>query len=86
MGLSYLVDTNVLLSVSKRGRIDTPPFEGVLEHLVLGGTTLYYTLQNAAEYWNVFTRPFDRNWFCSPRPQTSIHIGAGSWRTTESPR
>src|SRR5215831_20600190 len=66
MGLSYLLDTNVLLSVSKRGRIDTPPFEGVLEHLVLSGTPLYYTLQNAAEYWNVFTRPLDRNGFGLP--------------------
>jgi predicted nucleic acid-binding protein len=34
-----------------------------LEKLLRAGATLYYTLQNAAEFWNVFTRPREHNGF-----------------------
>jgi hypothetical protein len=35
--------------------------EAAAERLVAEGTTLFYTLRNAAEFWNVFTRPRERN-------------------------
>src|SRR5438270_8031099 len=60
---SYLVDTNVMLGAAKRGEASIAEFPPVLESLLRTGVTLYYTLQNAAEFWNVFTRPKERYGF-----------------------
>jgi predicted nucleic acid-binding protein len=60
---SYLVDTNVMLGAAKRGEASIPEFPPVLENLLRAGATLYYTVQNAAEFWNVFTRPREHNGF-----------------------
>ncbi len=58
---AYLLDTNILLRLSLTGG----PFDEVVvsavERLVAEGATLFYTLQNAAEFWNVCTRPRERN-------------------------
>lgn len=60
---AYLLDTNILLRLALPGG----PFDEVVvsavRRLVAEGTPLYYTLQNAAEFWNVSTRPRDRNGF-----------------------
>ena len=65
--VSYLVDTNVLLSVSRIAHLTYPDATSVLDQLVVAGTSVHYTLQNAAEYWNVFTRPVERNgWGLTP--------------------
>jgi predicted nucleic acid-binding protein len=51
----HLIDTNILLRIARR---DNP------DHAVVdSGTALYYTHQNIAEFWNVTTRPTDRNGF-----------------------
>lgn len=64
---SYLVDTNVLLSISRRAHMTNPAATSVVDRLVFSGALAYYTLQNAAEYWNVFTRPVERNgWGMTP--------------------
>jgi predicted nucleic acid-binding protein len=57
----YLVDTNVLLSASRRINPANPVSTAALDALVFSGAPLHYTLQNAAEFWSVFTRPPERN-------------------------
>jgi predicted nucleic acid-binding protein len=62
-GASYLVDTNVLLRLVQP---DIPEHGGVRQCtnvLWAKGANLFYTSQNLAEFWNVCTRPIDRNGF-----------------------
>ena len=57
----YLVDTNVLLRISQQ---DDPQHELVgtsIERLFKQGSELCFTSQNVAEFWNVCTRPAERN-------------------------
>jgi predicted nucleic acid-binding protein len=60
---SYLVDSNILLRISRRDDPDYRSVEGALERLLREDTELYYTHQNIAEFWNVWTRPADKNGF-----------------------
>jgi predicted nucleic acid-binding protein len=62
-GLSYLVDTNILLRLVQS---DSPQYGTIREctdRLWARGAELFYTSQNLAEFWNVCTRPADRNGF-----------------------
>ena len=59
----YLVDTNVLLRFS---RLRNPLYRisrDAVDKLEADGHQLQTTLQNFAEFWNVSTRPTDRNGF-----------------------
>jgi predicted nucleic acid-binding protein len=58
-----LVDTNILLRISRRDDPLHALVDGALARLIAAGTALYYTHQNVAEFWNVATRPIDRNGF-----------------------
>src|SRR5271163_1467504 len=62
-GTSYLVDTNVLLRLAQP---DSPEHE-IIRHctdrLWAQGAELFFTSQNLAEFWNVCTRPAERNGF-----------------------
>jgi predicted nucleic acid-binding protein len=60
---SCLVDTNILLRMTRRSDPQHPLVDTALERLVLQGTALYYTHQNIAELWNAMTRPIPRNGF-----------------------
>lgn len=56
-----LLDTNILLRLSKR---DSPEFASIREALRLpdrANNRLCYTPQNLVEFWNVSTRPVARN-------------------------
>lgn len=58
---AYLLDTNILLRLSKR---DSPEFSiirSALRFLSQKDARLCYTSQNLIEFWNVATRPIDRN-------------------------
>jgi predicted nucleic acid-binding protein len=60
---SYLVDTNILLRLVQP---DSPEYGTIREctdRLWVRGAELFYTSQNLAEFWNVCTRPADRNGF-----------------------
>jgi predicted nucleic acid-binding protein len=62
-GTAYLVDTNVLLRLAQP---DSPEYEAIRQCTDLlweQGAELFYTSQNLAEFWNVCTRPADRNGF-----------------------
>lgn len=58
---SCLVDTNILLRITRRPDPQHKMVDTALARLVGQGTTLYYTHQNIAELWNAMTRPVDRN-------------------------
>jgi predicted nucleic acid-binding protein len=58
---AYLLDTNILLRLSLSGGPYDETVVSAVGRLVTAGATLFYTLQNAAEFWNVCTRPRERN-------------------------
>ena len=58
---SCLVDTNILLRITRRSDPQHKIVDTALARLAGQGTTLYYTHQNIAELWNAMTRPVERN-------------------------
>jgi predicted nucleic acid-binding protein len=60
---SCLVDTNILLRISRRSDPQYKLVDSVLAQLALAGTALHFTHQNIAELWNAMTRPVHRNGF-----------------------
>jgi predicted nucleic acid-binding protein len=58
---SCLIDTNILLRLTRRGDPQHSKVDTALAGLAVAGTTLFYTLQNIAELWNAMTRPVSRN-------------------------
>jgi hypothetical protein len=57
----YLIDTNILLRLTNRRREQYQICQDAIRYLLSKECLLYYTLQNAAEFWNVSTRPVERN-------------------------
>jgi predicted nucleic acid-binding protein len=62
-GSSYLVDTNILLRLVQPDSPDYGTIRQCTDRLWERGADLFYTSQNLAEFWNVCTRPADRNGF-----------------------
>jgi predicted nucleic acid-binding protein len=58
---SCLVDTNILLRVTRRSDPQHKLVDTTLARLAGQGTALHYTHQNIAELWNAMTRPVARN-------------------------
>ena len=58
---SYLVDTNILLRITRRSDPEHKVVDTALARLAGQGAILYYTHQNIAELWNAMTRPVQRN-------------------------
>jgi len=59
--MSILVDTNILL---RRTQPDHPSHAVAVEsvaRLLGGGEPAHFTFQNIAEFWNVATRPVEKN-------------------------
>jgi len=54
---SCLVDTNILLRMTRRSDPQHQLVDAALARLASQGTTLHYTHQNIAELWNAMTRP-----------------------------
>ena len=59
----YLVDTNILLGFSYPADPRYQIVQPITRGLLAGGDQLMTTSQNIAEFWNVSTRPTDRNGF-----------------------
>jgi predicted nucleic acid-binding protein len=57
----YLIDTNVLLRLSRKTDEDHRCVKDALDLLDKLGEEFYFSLQNIAEFWNVCTRPAERN-------------------------
>ena len=60
---AYLLDTNILLRISRRDDPDHRIVDAALAKLIGDGSLLHYTHQTMAEFWNVATRPAERNGF-----------------------
>ena len=58
---SCLVDTNILLRMTRRSDPQHQLVDTALARLAFKGTILHYTHQNIAELWNAMTRPEERN-------------------------
>jgi len=57
----YLVDTNMLLRFSQRTHPLHPIARSAVRKLRRGGDELLIAPQNCIEFWNVATRPTDKN-------------------------
>jgi predicted nucleic acid-binding protein len=62
-GSSYLADTNILLRLVQPDSPEYGTIRQCTDRLWAHGAELFYTSQNLAEFWNVCTRPADRNGF-----------------------
>jgi predicted nucleic acid-binding protein len=58
---SCLVDTNILLRMTRRSDPQHRLVDTALDRLASQGTILHYTHQNIAELWNAMTWPLVRN-------------------------
>ena len=58
---SCLIDTNILLRMTRRSDPQHRLVATALAQLASQSTTLHYTHQNIAELWNAMTRPVARN-------------------------
>lgn len=59
--MSILVDTNVLLRRTQPGHPHHIVAMESVDHLLSVGKSMYFTLQNIAEFWCVATRPIASN-------------------------
>lgn len=59
--MNYLVDTNILLRLADRNHPQHPIIRKAIRLLRTSRHSLYTTPQNCAEFWNVATRPSDKN-------------------------
>ena len=59
----HLVDTGILLRMSRRDDPAHSIVDSALSKLGDSAAGLYYTHQNIAEFWNVCTRPLEHNGF-----------------------
>lgn len=60
---SCLVDTNILLRMTRRSDPQHKLVDAALAQLAGQGTVFHYAHQNIAELWNAMTHPRDRNGF-----------------------
>jgi predicted nucleic acid-binding protein len=72
---SYLIDSNILLRMVNPLMDQHHLCKEAAFGLHSAGCLLYYTLQNASEFWNVSTRPVDRNGHGLSTHQTSLAWG-----------
>ena len=62
-GAACLLDSNILLRISKNDDPQQPIIANALKALIGQGVRLCYTSQTLAEFWNASTRPADKNGF-----------------------
>lgn len=59
--MNYLADTNILLRLVQTQSPHHPEAKNAVDKLLKSGDTLFITLQNVSEFWNVCPRPADKN-------------------------
>jgi predicted nucleic acid-binding protein len=82
MALRYAVDTNVLLRLSHKEHPQHELIATALRRLVARQVELCFTPQNLGEFWNVSTRPRERNGLGLSIEETESHVGAIERRMT----
>jgi len=73
---SCLVDTNILLRITRRSDPHHEAVDKALAQLAGQGTRLHYTHQNVAELWNAMTRPVGRNGLGLSVPEAERQVRA----------
>lgn len=61
--MSYLIDTNILLRLCDKNSPQHLSIRKAINFLKLDNHQLYISFQNCTEFWNVSTRPIDKNGF-----------------------
>ncbi|MGI8789040.1 MAG: type II toxin-antitoxin system VapC family toxin [Pyrinomonadaceae bacterium] len=59
--MKYLIDTNILLRLVEMAHSQHAEARKAVDRLLAQGFTLCILLQNVSEFWNVCTRPLDKN-------------------------
>jgi predicted nucleic acid-binding protein len=59
----HLLDSNVFLRMAKRDDPEHILVTAAIDHLIEEGAEICYTPQNVVEFWNVLTRPREKNGF-----------------------
>lgn len=59
----HLLDSNAFLRLAKRDAPEHDLIKKAIDHLIEEGADVCYTPQNVVEFWNVFTRPKEKNGF-----------------------
>jgi predicted nucleic acid-binding protein len=70
----YLIDTNILLRLSRTDDPQHPLIKSALTELDVQGEEFYYSLQNMAEFWNVCTRPKGQNGYGLSITETAASV------------
>jgi predicted nucleic acid-binding protein len=70
----YLVDTNVLLRISQEADPQHELVGASIKALFKQGSELCFSLQNVAEFWNVCTRPAERNGYGLTTAETNRRV------------
>lgn len=73
-GKGYLIDTNVLLRISRDGDPQQGLVQTAMDELDRQDADFFFTLQNIAEFWNVCTRPPARNGFALSAEATALEV------------
>ena len=82
MALRYAVDTNILLRLSHQKHPLHELIATALRRLVARDAELCFTPQNVGEFWNVSTRPVERNGFGLSVEEAEAHISSIERRMT----
>lgn len=61
--MNFLTDTNILLRLVEPNSPHHAEAKNAVDKLLKRGDTFFITLQNVSEFWNVCTRPLDKNGF-----------------------
>src|SRR5258707_13600270 len=66
----FLLDSNILLRWVKPDHNDYPLVVSAIEAILRRDGELCYTSQNVGEFWNMCTRPLDRNGYALSPQET----------------
>lgn len=72
--MKYLLDTNILLRLVESAHSQHKEASEALKILRRQNCVFYITLQNASEFWNVCTRPKDKNGLGLSIAQTDLYL------------
>jgi predicted nucleic acid-binding protein len=72
----YLIDTNILVRISQYNDPRHHLIQAALDELNHREADLYFSLQNLTEFWNVCTRPQEKNGYGLSIAETALHLAA----------
>lgn len=72
--MGYLIDTNILLRSCQPDHPMYPTASTAVEILLEQGESLHVTPQNIVEFWNVATRPLDKNGLGMTAEQANLEV------------